>query len=165
MPAFLRSHWTGLLLRAGGWLLLLAGLAWLGHQSTTHALADVERPAERPAAAAPSRRDPPLPLSVVGVPTVTASALLVPACKAGAGDAFTADGKLILNRADADDLQKLPGIGKKRAEAIVALRQRLGRFRRVLDLLRIRGIGPRSLRRLRKLVVVDAPKNSPKPNG
>ena len=73
--------------------------------------------------------------------------------------AITDDGKVILNVASVKDLVQLPGIGSKRALAIVELRQRLGgRFRRVRDLLRIRGIGYRSLKRIEPLVVLDPPK-------
>jgi competence protein ComEA len=60
-----------------------------------------------------------------------------------------------LNLASAAELRVLPGIGAKRAEAIVALRQRLGRFRRPGDLLRIKGIGPRTLERLLPQVSVE----------
>lgn len=74
----------------------------------------------------------------------------------GPGSARTADGRLILNRAQESDLVKLPGVGPKRARAILQLRQRLGQFRSVRDLLRVRGIGHRSLRKLKPLVVVDA---------
>ena len=71
---------------------------------------------------------------------------------------LTEDGKVILNRASADDFTRLPGVGRKRAEAIIKLRTRLKRFRRVTDLLRVRGIGVRSLKRIRPMVVVDPPK-------
>ena len=67
------------------------------------------------------------------------------------------DGRIILNLATVDDLVRLPGIGRKRAKAIVALRQRLGKFRRLRDLLRIRGIAYRSLRRLKPHVLLDRP--------
>jgi len=77
--------------------------------------------------------------------------------------AVTADGRVILNLATEDDLVQLPGIGVKRAQAIVALRTRLGRFRRVEDLLRVRGLGPRLLRRLRPHVAIDPPE-PPRPN-
>ncbi len=80
-------------------------------------------------------------------------------CEATAAGAFkTPEGKLILNRAPVEALLKLPGIGQKRAAAIIALRSRLGRFRRLADLLRIKGIGFRSLRKLKPLVVLDAPR-------
>ena len=69
----------------------------------------------------------------------------------------TADGKVILNAASAGELTRLPGIGQRRAEAIVELRTRLKRFRRVQDLLRVKGIGPRSLKRLMPHMVLDEP--------
>lgn len=80
---------------------------------------------------------------------------------AGATDrsppAVTHDGRVILNVAAAADLTRLPGIGPKRAQAIVELRGKLGRFRRIADLLRVRGIGRRSLNRIRPHVVLDPP--------
>jgi competence protein ComEA len=75
---------------------------------------------------------------------------------------LTADGKVILNQATAEDLMRLPGIGKKRADAILALRARLGRFKRPTDLLRVRGLGARRLKRLLPHMVVDPP---PEPGG
>ncbi len=69
----------------------------------------------------------------------------------------TSDGKVILNVATAEELTRLPGVGQRRAEAIVQLRERLGKFRRVTDLLRVRGIGVRSLRRIQPLVVLNPP--------
>jgi competence protein ComEA len=62
---------------------------------------------------------------------------------------------VVLNRADAAELRRLPGVGAKRAEAIVLLRQRLGRFRRPNDLLRVKGIGPRTLERMLPHLVLD----------
>ncbi len=73
------------------------------------------------------------------------------------GRGVTPDGRVILNLADAAQLQRLPGVGAKRAAAIVQLRQRLGRFRRPSDLLRLKGIGPRSLERMLPHLVLDAP--------
>jgi competence protein ComEA len=62
---------------------------------------------------------------------------------------------VVLNRADAAELRRLPGVGAKRAEAIVLLRQRLGRFRRPNELLRVKGIGPRTLERMLPHLVLD----------
>jgi len=71
------------------------------------------------------------------------------------------DGRIVLNRAAEDDLTKLPGIGPSRAKAILALRARLGRFRAPQDLLRVKGIGRKTLARLLPLVVVNAPLPAP----
>jgi competence protein ComEA len=74
---------------------------------------------------------------------------------------LTADGKVILNRADAGDLRHLPGVGPKRAEAILALRAKLGgRFKRITDLLRVKGIGPKGIKKIEPHVVLDEPKQS-----
>jgi competence protein ComEA len=75
----------------------------------------------------------------------------------------TSDDPVILNTANVDDLRRLPGIGEKRANGILALRSRLGgRFRAIEDLLKVKGIGRATLRRLRPLVRLDpAPESAP----
>ena len=71
---------------------------------------------------------------------------------------MTEDGKVILNLASVEDLRHLPGVGQKRADAILALRARLGHFKQVSDLLRVKGIGVRGLKKIMPHVVLDAPK-------
>ncbi|HTQ41260.1 MAG TPA: helix-hairpin-helix domain-containing protein [Polyangiaceae bacterium] len=74
----------------------------------------------------------------------------------------TSDDPVILNTANVDDLRRLPGIGEKRANAILALRSHLGgRFRAIEDLLKVKGIGRATLRRLRPLVRLDPAPESP----
>ena len=58
-----------------------------------------------------------------------------------------------LNRANVSELCTLPGVGPKRAQSIIDYREKR-RFTRVSQLLNIRGIGRKTLRRLRPLVVV-----------
>lgn len=58
-----------------------------------------------------------------------------------------------LNQADTLALQALPGVGPALARRIVAAREEAP-FRSVEDLLRVRGIGPATLARLRPLVAV-----------
>lgn len=91
-------------------------------------------------------------------PPPVASATSVPV--AGGCPTLTDDGKVILNRADVSALRKLPTIGPKRAEAILALRTKLKRFRRPSELLRIKGIGPKSLLRIQPHFVLDDPKGN-----
>lgn len=50
--------------------------------------------------------------------------------------------RLDLNRSDALELAQLPGIGEKRAEAIIQHRTLNGRFESTSDLTKVRGIGP-----------------------
>jgi competence protein ComEA len=54
-----------------------------------------------------------------------------------------------VNRADWPELIQLPGVGQVLAERLIAERERGGAFRNVDDLERVRGIGPRTLDRLR----------------
>lgn len=65
-------------------------------------------------------------------------------------------GRLDLNKADALTLQKeLNGIGKAKAEAIVAYREAHGQFASVDELLEIKGIGSALLERNRDKVMVE----------
>jgi len=133
------SVWAPVLAKTGGAAALMLGLASVGATSILH------------------------PTRALGVP-VAQGAGPAPAAPAGSADAgaarspgLTADGKVILNLANAEQLQLLPGVGPKRAEAILKLRARVGRFRHVRDLLRVRGIGPKRLQRMQGQVVLDAP--------
>ncbi len=65
--------------------------------------------------------------------------------------------KIILNVATSEELQRLPGVGQKRAEAIIELRTRLKGFKRLTDLLRVKGIGPRGLKRMLPLLELNPP--------
>lgn len=67
----------------------------------------------------------------------------------------TEDDPVYLNDATVDDLRRLPSIGEKRALAVLELRRKLGRFKQVEDLLRVKGIGRSTLRKLRPLVRID----------
>lgn len=54
-----------------------------------------------------------------------------------------------INTADAKELELLPGIGPAMAERIVEDRARVGAFRRLEDLGRVKGIGVKTIERLR----------------
>jgi competence ComEA-like helix-hairpin-helix protein len=64
---------------------------------------------------------------------------------------------LDLNTATAEQLQQLPGIGPATANSIVRFREKSGPFRRVEDLLAIRGISKARLETLRPYVTVNPP--------
>lgn len=59
-----------------------------------------------------------------------------------------------INKATANDLQKLPGIGPSLAKQIVAYREKHGPFRRVEDLMAIKGIGFKKWKQIRPYVRV-----------
>jgi competence ComEA-like helix-hairpin-helix protein len=61
---------------------------------------------------------------------------------------------LDLNRATADELARLPGVGQGLAQRIVEERQRRGRFESPDELRHVLGMGPKKLTALRALVTV-----------
>lgn len=63
---------------------------------------------------------------------------------------------LDLNRATLAELQHLPGIGPRKAEAIVELRKKRP-FTRVTQLLEVKGVGRKTLERLKPWVRVAPP--------
>ena len=67
---------------------------------------------------------------------------------------------LDLNAATLEQLTALPGVGPVTAKAIIDFRQRSGPFRRVEDLLAIRGITDRRLKALRPYITVQPVKNA-----
>jgi competence protein ComEA len=60
-----------------------------------------------------------------------------------------------VNTATADELDRLPGIGPVLARRIVEYREQHGLFRRLDDLLEVKGVGPRLLRRLESMLRLD----------
>jgi competence protein ComEA len=61
-----------------------------------------------------------------------------------------------INTASVEQLSALPGVGESKARAIVESRQRR-RFGRVEEILRVRGIGRATFRRLRPMLRVEGP--------
>lgn len=81
---------------------------------------------------------------------------------AGVSDVDGAGGKgkavvvVDLNVASAEELCTLPGIGPKKADAILALRHKKP-FTRVTQLLQVKGIGPKTLDKLKPHLRLSAP--------
>jgi competence protein ComEA len=143
-------------LAASGLLLL----AFIGKTAVAGAVGSVPAPtASTPVASAPS----PMP-SAAPPPALTAAPVADPAPVSRTR--ATADDPVVLNTATVDDFRRLPGVGEKRAAAALAVRTRLGgRFRTVDDLLKVKGIGRTTLRRLRPLVRLDPPLPTATPEG
>jgi competence protein ComEA len=98
-----------------------------------------------------------LPPGLVTAPAEAADAGAAVGDAAAPPPALTADGKVILNLASEADLRRLPGIGPTRAKRILEQREKQGKFKKIEDLLKVKGIGRRAVGRLRPLVVLDPP--------
>lgn len=67
----------------------------------------------------------------------------------------TAEGTLInINEADSSGLQKLPGVGKAKAQAIIDYRETEGPFAAVEELKNVSGIGDKTFEKLESLITV-----------
>lgn len=62
--------------------------------------------------------------------------------------------KLNINKAQEKELLKVKGIGTDKAEKIIAYREEKGYFKKIEDLLNIKGIGPKYLERLTDNITV-----------
>lgn len=63
-----------------------------------------------------------------------------------------------INTATVAQLETLPGIGRATAERILEYRQKIGGFKKIEDLMNVRGIGEKSFLRLKPLVTITPPK-------
>ncbi len=86
--------------------------------------------------------------ALAGLPAV-ASQSVAPASGAAV------QSRVEINKAPAEELMKLPGIGESTARAIVDYRQQNGPFGSVDDLIRVKGIGEKKLEAIRDLVVLN----------
>jgi competence protein ComEA len=66
--------------------------------------------------------------------------------------------RIDLNKATLSQLDSLPGIGPVIAERILELREKSGPYKRIEDLMNIRGIGEKKFLKLKDLITVKPPK-------
>lgn len=93
-----------------------------------------------------------------GIPGVRGGAVAArPGMAAGEARGAAETGAAVpvdLNRATAGELRALPGIGPVMAERIVALRKERGRFRKLEELMEVKGVGDRTFARLKPLLTI-----------
>lgn len=88
-------------------------------------------------------------------PTVVSPADIAPSAVAAQQQNGETVEPVEINKATAEELQKVPGIGETLALRIIEFRQQNGNFETVDDLLNVRGIGVASLEKLRPYLFVE----------
>jgi competence protein ComEA len=78
--------------------------------------------------------------------------------KAAAKPAAAATSPLNLNTATVAQLETLPGIGARTAQAIVDHRQKNGSFKKIEELMNIKGIGEKSFLKLKPMITIGTEK-------
>jgi competence protein ComEA len=150
------SVWTSLVARAALVAVALGVLSYIGRRATA-ATTTPEGPAVGVVDAGPTANTTQVPFAYAGgqapaIASISSSTTPSAPPTAPSHARATAEDPVYVNQATSDELRRLPGVGAKRAEAIVALRQRVGRFQRLEDLLRVKGVGRATIRKWRPLV-------------
>jgi competence protein ComEA len=78
--------------------------------------------------------------------------------RASARPAATAGAVVNLNTASAAEFEALPGIGAKTAARIIEYRQKNGAFKKIEELMNVRGIGEKNFLKLKAQLTVGAAK-------
>jgi len=94
-------------------------------------------------------------LAICGTILIASPALATTTQQAAPAAASAASTPAInLNAATIDQLETLPGIGRKTAERIIEYRTKSGGLKRIEDLMNVKGIGEKSFLKLKPLVAV-----------
>jgi len=100
-------------------------------------------------------------LSIVAAALLVAAQTHAAAAQQKAGGRASAKasaGIVNINTAPATDLESLPGIGARTAERIVEYRQKNGPFKKIEELMNVRGVGEKNFLKLKSQITVAAAK-------
>ncbi len=89
-------------------------------------------------------------------PSVAGAAQQKSGPRAGAKPAVTS--AININSASAAQLEALPGIGAKTAARIIEYRQKNGPFKKIEELMNVRGVGEKNFLKLKGQIIVTAAK-------
>ena len=89
-----------------------------------------------------------------GVALGLAAAFLVLAASAALGQAGPPKAKVNINTATQAELESLPRIGPKVAQRIIDYRTQNGNFKRVEDIMKVKGIGEKTFAQIKDLITV-----------
>lgn len=62
--------------------------------------------------------------------------------------------KININTANLEELQKLPGIGPSKAQAIIDYREKVGKFKSIEEIKNVKGIGEKTYEKLKELITI-----------
>lgn len=72
-------------------------------------------------------------------------------------DAKASDVKIDINTASLTELQKLPRIGAKVAQRIIDYRKTHGRFNKIEEIMKVKGIGEKIFKKIKDFITVGTP--------
>ncbi len=116
------------------------------------------QPGATPPPSAAGAVPPAVSLVAPGAPTASNAAPVGPIAANPAPVApprASADARININRATEQELQRLNGVGEVLARRIIEFRTTYGPFRRPEDLMKVKGIGPKTLEKNRDLITVE----------
>lgn len=91
---------------------------------------------------------------VAAHPSLVSAAQDKPASRGAAKPTAAAPAVVNINTASATDIERLPGIGAKTAALIVEYRQKNGPFKKIEELMNVRGVGEKSFLKLKPHLTV-----------